>query len=85
MCKLLTFPFVAISGDAMGKTSCFFFAIHLFLMTLVLYGFMYAIIRKTEVLIQTIGLGAAILTNVWGYYLVCNTAYKVYLNVRLQG
>lgn len=54
-------------------------------MTLVLYGFMYAIIRKTEVLIQTIGLGAAILTNVWGYYLVCNTAYKVYLNVRLQG
>jgi hypothetical protein len=84
MCKLLTFPFVAVSGDAVGKASCLFFAIHLFLMTLCLYGFMSGIMRKTEALLQTIALGLALLTNVGGYYLVCNTAHKVYLNVRLQ-
>jgi hypothetical protein len=45
---------------------------------------MSGIVRKTEVLLQTISLGVAILTNVWGYYLVCNTAHNVHLNVRLQ-
>jgi len=84
MCQLLTLPFLALSGDAKGKSSCFFFVVHVSSMTLCLYGFMSGIVRKTEVLLPTISLGVAILINVCGYYLVCNTAHKVYLNVRLQ-
>lgn len=45
---------------------------------------MSGIVRKTEVLLQTIFMGLAILTNVLAYYLVCNTAHKVHLNVRMQ-
>jgi len=53
-------------------------------MTLCLYGFVSGIGRKTEVLLQTVSLGLAILINVLGYYFVCNMAHKVYLSVRLQ-
>jgi hypothetical protein len=84
MCKIPTFPFLALSGVATGKSSCFFFFIHVSTITLCLYGFLSGIVRKTEVLMQTISLGIAILANVWQYYLVCNTAHKVYLNVRFQ-
>jgi hypothetical protein len=67
----------------MEKTSCMFFAVHLFLTTLSLYGFLFGIISKKEITVQSIGMGIGSLAGGCAYYHVCNAAHKVYLNVRL--
>jgi hypothetical protein len=48
-----------------------------------LYGFLFGIISKKEIPVQSIGMGIGSLAGGCGYYHLCNAADKVYLNVRL--
>jgi hypothetical protein len=67
----------------MGKNACVFFALQLFVMTLSIYGFMFGITSKADVLVQSIGLGIGSWFQVLAYYCVCNMAHKVTLKVRM--
>jgi hypothetical protein len=67
----------------MGKTSCVFFAVQLFLTTMCVYYFLYGIVSKPEVPIQYISMGIASLLSGFGYYISSNAAHMVYLDVRL--
>jgi hypothetical protein len=67
----------------MGKNSCVFFALQLFIMTLSLYGFMFGITSEGDVLVQSIGLGIGSCFQVLAFYYTCNKAHKVTLNVRM--
>ncbi|KDR21836.1 hypothetical protein L798_03483 [Zootermopsis nevadensis] len=75
---------VSRSGGAMEKTSCLFFAVHLFIMTMSLYGFLYGITSMTEIPVQSIGMGIASAIAGSAYFRVCNAAHKVHLNVKTE-
>ncbi|XP_021922812.1 gustatory and odorant receptor 24-like isoform X1 [Zootermopsis nevadensis] len=75
---------VSGSGGAMEKTSCLFFAVHLFIITMSLYGFLYGITSEAEIPIQSIGMGIGTVTGGCTFYVTCNAAHKVHLNVKVE-
>ncbi|KDR24348.1 gustatory and odorant receptor 24-like isoform X2 [Zootermopsis nevadensis] len=75
---------VSRSGGAMEKTSCIFFAVYLFIMTMSLYGFLYGITSEAEIPIQSIGMGIGTVTGGCTFYVTCNAAHKVHLNVKAE-